>query len=136
VQKYLFENQPEEEVEASLASCKVHNGVYPVSPWYMRQVVALNIIEPWAKLGIPVLAIYGTSDFETELPDHQRIVDVVNGAHPGSATLVIIDAMSHFLGKAASPVAAMNDYDKRVVEEYDEQLSAAIVAWLRNKAPA
>jgi alpha/beta superfamily hydrolase len=136
MQKYLFENQPAEEVEASLPPCKVHNGVYPVSPWYMRQVVALNIIEPWAKLGIPVLAIYGTSDFETELPDHQRIVDVVNGAHPGSATVVTIDAMSHFLGKAASPVAAMNDYDKRVVEEYDEQLSAAIVAWLRNKAPA
>ena len=61
----------------------------------MLPVAQLNAIEPWAHLEVPVLAIYGTSDFETELADHQRIVDVVNAAHAGTATLVVIPAMSH-----------------------------------------
>ncbi|HEY3675246.1 MAG TPA: alpha/beta fold hydrolase, partial [Candidatus Tumulicola sp.] len=129
MQKYMFENLPEEQVEAQMPACKVHDSVYPVSAWYMRQVAALNIIEPWAKLDIPVLLIYGTSDFETELADHERIAEVVNAAHPKSATVVPIDGMSHFLGKAATPQAAYADYGK-TIEEYDTALSDAVVGWL------
>ncbi|HEY2474827.1 MAG TPA: alpha/beta fold hydrolase, partial [Candidatus Cybelea sp.] len=103
MERLFFEHEPEARIEQTMPACKVHNGIYPASIAYMRQVAQLNIIEPWSQLHVPVLAIYGTSDFETELADHQRIVDVVNAAHAGTATLVVIPAMSHFLGRAASP---------------------------------
>jgi alpha-beta hydrolase superfamily lysophospholipase len=133
MQMYMVEGLSESAIEAATTSCKTHDSVYPVSQAYIGEVAQLNVIEPWMKLGLPVLAIYGASDFETEIADHQRIVDVVNAGRPGSATLVTIDGMSHLLGKAATPAAAYADYGKRV-EEYDSQLSGAVVAWLRGWA--
>lgn len=100
MQRLLFEYQSESEVERAMPSCRVHNGIYPAPAAYVQQVAHLNIIAPWPKLSVPVLAVYGTSDFETELADHQRIVAVVNAAHANSATLTVIPAMSHGLGRA------------------------------------
>jgi hypothetical protein len=136
MQRLFFENQSEAQIERSMPSCRLHNGIYPVTAEYVRQVAHLNIIEPWTKLGVPVLAVYGTSDFETELADHQRIVAVVNAAHPRSATLVVIPAMSHNLGQAATPKAAASDDDRGTIEAYDAEVSAAIVAWLRSRPRA
>ncbi|HVR47831.1 MAG TPA: alpha/beta fold hydrolase [Candidatus Binatia bacterium] len=130
MQKFLFEDEPEGEIEAAMPSCKAHNGAYPVTAWYVRQVARSNIVEPWAVLGLPVLAIYGTSDVVTELTDHQRIVDVANAKRPGSATLVTIVGMSHVLGKASSEGAAANDFDKGIIEPYDSALSDAVISWL------
>ncbi|MGB9652774.1 MAG: alpha/beta hydrolase, partial [Candidatus Cybelea sp.] len=132
MQRLFFEFQAEAEIERAMPVCREHNGIYPTSAAYVQQVAHLNVIAPWPKLGMPVLAIYGTSDFETELADHQRIVDVVNAAHPNSATLKVIPAMSHGLGRAASPKAAENDYARGSIEPYDTDVSNAIVAWLRS----
>jgi pimeloyl-ACP methyl ester carboxylesterase len=136
MERLFFEHHSEANVEQTMPVCKVHNGIYPASVGYMRQVAQLNVIEPWAHLQVPVLAIYGTSDFETELADHQRIVDVVNAAHAGTATLVVIPAMSHGLGHAATAKVAENDDERGVVEVYDTDVSAAIVAWLRSTTGA
>ncbi|HEX3670935.1 MAG TPA: alpha/beta fold hydrolase [Candidatus Cybelea sp.] len=133
MQRLLYENEAEGEIELTMPACSVHDGVYPVGAPYVQQVARLNVIEPWTQLGVPVLAVYGGSDFETELADHQRIVDVVNAAHPHSATLVVIPAMSHRLGRAASPQAALGDVNRGIVEQYDADLSAAIVTWLRSQ---
>lgn len=136
MERLFFEHQSEAFIEQTMPACKIHNGIYPASAAYMRQVAQLNVIEPWAQLHVPVLAIYGSSDFETELADHQRIVDVVNAAHAGTATLVVIPAMSHGLGRAATPKVAENDDERGVVEDYDTDVSAAIVAWLRSATGA
>jgi hypothetical protein len=131
MERLFFERQTEAAIEQTMPTCKAHNGIYPASVAYMRQVAQLNVIEPWAHLQVPVLAIYGTSDFETEIADHQRIVDVVNAAHAGTATLVVLPAMSHGLGRAATAKVAENDDERGVVEIYDTDVSAAIVAWLQ-----
>lgn len=131
MQLLFFQYEPEAVIERSLPSCRVHNAIYPASVAYMQQVAHLNIIEPWPQLGVPVLAVYGTSDFETELADHQRIVDVVNSGHPQSATLHVIPAMSHRLGRAASPKAAENDDERGAIEPFDTDVSQVIAAWLR-----
>jgi alpha-beta hydrolase superfamily lysophospholipase len=133
MQMYMVEGRPESAIEATMPTCKTHDSVYPVSQGYISEVAAIDVIEPWMKLGLPVLAIYGTSDFETERADHQRIADVANAGRAGSATVVTIDGMSHFLGKAATPAAAYADYGKRI-EEYDSQLSDVVIAWLRERA--
>ena len=130
--RLFFEDQSETVIEKTMPACKAHNGVYPTSVAYMRQVAQLNVIEPRAHLQVPVLAIYGSSDFETELADHQRIVERRQRAHAGTATLVVIPAMSHGLGRAATPKVAENDDERGVVEVYDTDVSAAIVAWLRS----
>lgn len=135
MQRLLFENETEDALEKSMPSCREHNGVYPVSAAYMRQVALLNIIEPWTRLNLPVLAVYGTSDFETEAPDHQRIVDVVNAAHAGTAKFVVISGMSHGLGRAGTPKDALRDAQGGTIEPFDADVSAAIVAWLRNSGP-
>lgn len=63
---------------------------------YFRQLAALNLAERWTRADVPVPAIYGASDFITEEADHQRIVDIVNGVHPGNATLAVIPGMDHY----------------------------------------
>jgi len=40
---------------------------------YMQQVAALNVIEPWTRIDVPVLILYGTSDYVVAPEDHQRI---------------------------------------------------------------
>lgn len=131
MERLFFENESESQIEQSIPSCRVHNGIYPVTTAYVRQVAQLNVIEPWTKLNVPVLAVYGTSDFETELADHQRIVAVVNASHPGLATLEVIPAMSHRLGRASSAKVAETDDERGTIEPYDTELSEIVIAWLR-----
>jgi hypothetical protein len=54
----------EADIEKSQPACKEMN-TYPAPASYLRQAAALNVAEPWMKLGVPVLAIYGTADFIT-----------------------------------------------------------------------
>jgi pimeloyl-ACP methyl ester carboxylesterase len=109
--------------------------VYPVDPPYVQQVAALNIIEPWTRLNVPVLVLYGESDFVTEEADHVRIAQVVNAAHPQRATLRNIDGMDHLLFRAATPKAAMDAFEKGAPREYDSDFSRAIITWLKSYDP-
>lgn len=124
--RLLLEAEPEEQIERTMPSCKVHNGVYPVDAPYMRQVAALKIIEQWTKVSVPVLAVFGTADIVTEKADHQRIVEAVNAQHAGLASYAEISGMDHFLDTAATPGT------------YDPAFSRIVVDWLlaRDKKPA
>lgn len=133
MQRLLVEKQPESEIERSDPGCKEANGVYPVDPSYMQQVAAVNIIDLWSKIGVPVLAIHGASDFVTEAEDHQRIAQVVNARHPGSAAYVSIDGMDHLLFRAASPKAAYDAFASSAAREYDADLSQAVLDWLKRQ---
>lgn len=114
-------------------ACKEQN-TYPAAAAYMQQVAALNIAEPWTKLAVPTLVIYGTSDFITTLRDHERIVAIINAAHPHTATLKLISGMDHHFDEAASPQEA---YDLRVKKQtrgpYVEQLSKTVIAWIQSR---
>jgi alpha-beta hydrolase superfamily lysophospholipase len=129
----LIERRPEAEIERAQPDCKEHNGIYPVEDAYVQQVAALNIIEPWARLAVPVDVIYGTSDYVVAREDHERIVEVVNHAHPGNATLQVIDGMEHTLRVAATPAVFYENSTKGVSAPYDSAFSAAVIGWLRNR---
>ncbi|HEY1978041.1 MAG TPA: alpha/beta fold hydrolase [Candidatus Baltobacteraceae bacterium] len=130
MQMLLFENQPEATIESTMPQCGAHNGVYPVDPWYVRQVARLNVIEPWTRVNVPVLAIYGTADVVTERADHERIVDIVNAGHSGFASFVAIDNMSHLLAVAASAKDAAAADTNGTPQTYDQELSKTIIEWL------
>ncbi|HEX3458528.1 MAG TPA: alpha/beta hydrolase, partial [Candidatus Baltobacteraceae bacterium] len=53
----LIQKQSEASIEAEMPSCKEHNGVYPVDAAYVREVAAVNVIEAWSAVDVPVLAI-------------------------------------------------------------------------------
>ncbi|MBV9121796.1 MAG: hypothetical protein JO112_00370, partial [Planctomycetes bacterium] len=110
--------------------CKDRNGIYPVIDRYVQQVAALNIIEPWTRVSVPVEVIYGTSDYVVAREDHTRIVDVVNHAHPGSATLDVVDGMDHPLHVAATPAVAAENFAKGTPGPYNTGFSAAVLGWL------
>lgn len=130
MQRLLVEKQQEAQIERTMPECKVHNGVYPVTVAYVQEVAPLNIIQSWTKLDVPVLAIYGSSDFVTEEADHRRIVDVVNGVHVGRATLTILAGMDHYLAQAATAKISYDNAQIAKPEPYEENLSRAVIEWL------
>jgi uncharacterized protein len=127
--RLLVDRQAEVDIEKTEPGCKDIN-VYPAPASYMQQAAALNIAEPWTQLSVPVLVLYGTADFVTAKDDHQRIADVVNAAHPGNATFAIIDGMDHLLQVGGTQQQDFDRGKKGGSGKYDEQLSAAVTAWL------
>jgi pimeloyl-ACP methyl ester carboxylesterase len=128
--RLLVEKQAEADIERDMPDCKEHNA-YPAPAAYLQQAAALNIAEPWEKLALPVLAIYGSGDFITTEEDHRRIVDIVNAHAPGRATFHLIPGMDHHLDAAGTPQEA---YDLRVKRKgtapYDTALSTVVGDWL------
>ncbi len=130
MQRLLYDKEPEADIERTDPACKVHNRVYPVEDAYVQQVAALDNIGPWEHLNIPVLAIYGTSDFVVDPADHRRIVDVVNAHTHGSATLAVVEGMDHPLDSAATQEIALHDSETGAAEPYKSDFSKIVVAWL------
>jgi hypothetical protein len=128
--RLLVEKLSESDIERSEPACKDMNA-YPAPASYLQQAAAFNVAEPWLKLSVPVLAIYGTADFITTQADHQRIVDIVNAARPGTATLALVAGMDHHLDSAGTPQQA---YDLRVKQHgaapYQEEFSKTILDWV------
>jgi hypothetical protein len=128
--RLLIEHQPEATIESSMPECKKRDA-YPVDAPYMQQVAALNVAEPWTKLSVPVLTLYGTADFVTAEAEHQRIVDIVNSTHPGTATLTLITGMDHHLEIMGTPQRA---FEERVNQHkdgpYAEDFSVEVAKWL------
>jgi alpha-beta hydrolase superfamily lysophospholipase len=126
----LVEKRAEADIERAQPACKDLNA-YPAPASYMQEAAELNVAQPWLKLDIPLLAIYGTADFITAEDDHQRIVDIVNAIHPGAATLRLVPGMDHYFDDAGTPQHA---FDLRTRNKgaapYDEQLSATVLNWL------
>lgn len=129
--RLLLEKQPEDAIEREMPECKEPNGVYPVGAAYMQQVAGIDIIGTWSKVTVPVLVVYGRSDVVTEEADHRRIVDVINGRHPHSATFRAIEGMDHLLFVARTPKEAMELFDKAAPRRYDAAFSDVVAQWLR-----
>jgi len=51
----------------------------------------------WALLDLPVLVVYGSTDFITSEADSRAIVEDVNRTHPDRGELRIIERMDHYL---------------------------------------
>jgi hypothetical protein len=127
--RILIAREPEAQIIAEEPDCKGAIA-YPVTATYLQQVAALNVAEPWTKLALPVLIIYGTGDFITLEEDHRRIYAIVSAAHPGNATLRLIDGMDHYLTPAGSQQASYDRVNAGKPAPYDHRFSETIIAWL------
>jgi alpha-beta hydrolase superfamily lysophospholipase len=129
--RLLVEKQPKSALLRDTPACADYTQ-YPAPDAYFQEIAPLNMAEPWTVLTVPVLAIYGTADFVTDERDHQRIVDIVNAAHPGNARLTVIAGMDHNLTPAGSQRAS---FDRTVKGNgapatYDPRFTAAVAGWL------
>ena len=128
--RLLIARDDEKSIENDRPECATRNGIYPVDASYMQQVAALDVIEPWTRLDVPVLDLYGASDYVVAPDDQARIVAVVNARHAGTATLVPVDAMDHNLQVAATPAEFYANAAARSKTRYQASFSAAVLRWL------
>jgi alpha-beta hydrolase superfamily lysophospholipase len=128
--RMLIEGKPRATVLREKPECADYTQ-YPAADAYLQQIAPLTMAEPWAKLSVPVLAIYGSADFVTDEADHRRIVDTVNAAHPGNGTLQVIPGMDHYLTNAGTQRASFDKVRKGgPAQPYDPRFSTTILSWL------
>jgi pimeloyl-ACP methyl ester carboxylesterase len=112
---------------------------YPASDAYLRQVAALNLPALWAPLDLPVLVVYGSSDFITSEADSRAILEDVNRPHPGRGELRIIDHMDHYLTDAADQATSFKaprpwDLTPAQHPAYQATIEPVVGDWLVNQA--
>ena len=71
------------------------DGQYGRPAAFYQQLQALNLGEAWQKVTAPVLVIRGTQDNIMSRTDSEAIVRIVNQVHPGRATYLQIEGMTH-----------------------------------------
>ena len=103
---------------------------YPAPYTYMQQWADINPAEEWKKISVPVLVVYGSSDFVSTIADNPYLVDVINSSHPGHATLQAIANMEHGMTKAASMEESISK-PANAVNEFEPAVLDAIKTWLQ-----
>ncbi|MBX9745425.1 MAG: alpha/beta fold hydrolase, partial [Hyphomonadaceae bacterium] len=131
--RVLLAQEPVEQVFAQTPECQSVT-VLPASQAYMAQLTAINIAELWTNLASPALIIYGDSDFVTDLADHERLAALVNAAHPGNATLTVIEDLDHFLARTESQMSSFAALASGQAGSYDHRLSETIGDWICARA--
>ncbi len=76
---------------------------------FYHQLQGLNLGSAWAKVDAPVLVMHGEYDWIMSLGDHEMIVEIVNGKHPGRATLAKLPKTDHTFMTFDSPEKAFED---------------------------
>lgn len=126
--RLLIEREPPEQLLKEIPGCGDYIA-YPAPYTFMQQWGAINPAEEWKKVDAPVLVVYGTSDYIATTTDAPYLSDIVNGFHPGRATLRAITNMDHYMTKAAS----MEESMKRttgIYGEFEPSVLDAIREWL------
>ncbi len=131
-EKLWYENQTPEQITKEIPNCAGWLQA-PASYTYMRQLVERNFAEMWKKVTVPVLIIYGSSDFLTSSAEHVYLRDMINSFQNGRAKYVEIPQMDHYFERAATQ---KESYDRREAPpqtqpEFAEQSLTEISGWLK-----
>lgn len=94
---------------------------------YFRQISRRDLAAEWAGTDLPVLALYGASDFVSFEQDHRDLVDTVNRAHPGRATLQILPRSDHWFRQADD---FADSHRHPLADPYNPAVPKAILTWL------
>jgi pimeloyl-ACP methyl ester carboxylesterase len=130
--RLLIERQPPDQLLKDLPGCKDFIE-YPAPYSYMQQWAVLNPAEEWRRVDVPVLVVYGDSDFVSTIADDHYLADLIGSFHPGNATLREIPGMDHYLAKAPS----MEESMKRaagILGEFEPAVLNAVREWLDQHA--
>jgi uncharacterized protein len=128
--RLLVERETPEQLLKEMPDCGEYIS-YPAPYTYMQQWAALNLAEEWKKVDVPVLVVYGTTDYVSTIADDPYLADIVNSFHPGRATLKAIPNMDHYLTKAASMEESMK---QAAGGEFEPAVLDAVRDWLTQQA--
>jgi dienelactone hydrolase len=99
--RLFLDRQPPGSVESSMPDCKryVH---YDSPPPYLQDLADANLGKIWEDAPpVPVLVLYGSGDFVTNLAESEALKGTINRAHPATAILKVL-AMDHEFRQAES----------------------------------
>lgn len=67
---------------------------------YVQELAAVNLPEAWAKVRVPVLAMFGEADFQASKADSELIVSIVNKNAPAKAEFLVVPKTDHGFNQA------------------------------------
>ena len=115
-------------LEAALPACA--GKLAMPQPWtYMQQVGDVDQAAHWKRIDRPALVLYGTSDFVTSEADSRYLVDMINGFHPGRASLKVLNGMDHGLEVAPPPREAIRQ-ERTAPADVHPELLPTVRGWL------
>jgi pimeloyl-ACP methyl ester carboxylesterase len=129
--RLLIERETPEQVLKEIPGCGDYI-TYPAPYTFMQQWAALNPAQEWKRVNVPVLVVYGTSDFISTISDDPYLVDIINSFHPGHASLKAVPNMDHYLTRAASMEESMTRPAGARVE-FEPAVLEAIKSWLQQQ---
>ena len=100
---------------------------------YFQQLYDVELAKAWKATNVPVLAIWGASDFLTDGQEHEWLAAAVNSWRPGTARYVRLDGIDHFLRKAVDQAASMKNGPAG--SEYDDRLAETLAAFVGVRRP-
>jgi pimeloyl-ACP methyl ester carboxylesterase len=96
---------------------------------YWRQQLNLNLSETYSKVTEPVLIIYASSDFLTQLACHEHIRDVLAASGNEHVRLKVISGVDHAYAHAEDKQVSHANYQTRDFKGSPEPIDE-IVSWL------
>lgn len=129
--KFYIEKLTPESILRSNPECSPYLPTQGGVPYmYFRQIAAVNLPELWKGIDIPVLVIYGTSDPLTSADESQYLANMINGFHPGRATYIKIEGMSHAFDKQPTQADALRALRSGRHAEFDSVVLNEIENWI------
>lgn len=74
---------------------------------YWREVQSCPVAAPLLALEVPVLAMWGSSDWQSQREEHVAMVEAINAARPGMARFEEVPGADHDWRAHATPTASM-----------------------------
>jgi uncharacterized protein len=103
---------------------------FPAHHTYRRQLFELNLPGDWRQVRVPVLVLYGTSDFLTSAAEHHFIAGTVNRQRPGLATLRLLENMDHYFNHVTSYEQSLRTAQGQEPAEFDARIYDVLTEWM------
>jgi len=126
--RLLIEKQRPDAIVAATSECADHIA-YPAPFTFMQEWADVNLAAAWKRVDRPVLIVYGSSDFVSTVADDRYLADMIDGFHPGTATLKPIAGMDHPMSRAAT---MEESFARTKPGEFEPAVLVAISGWLRD----
>jgi alpha-beta hydrolase superfamily lysophospholipase len=100
---------------------------------YWHQQLNVGLADTYSKITEPVMIVYGTSDFLTQLACHETIRDVLTASGNSDVTLEVIPHLDHAYAMANDVKESFDNYKTRNFKKNPE-VYKRIVEWLKQHA--
>ena len=101
---------------------------------FWQQIDSLNLAESWQKVNCPVLILHGETDYEQcSKVEPLLMMQTVNAAHPGNATMIIVPQLDHFMMKSATWEEARDNFKSQQYSKGNFNYAIAVesINWLK-----